>query len=218
MRKFTKEIAALLASAAFSASMTTVSAFSDEPTPTAGIAIDPESITEPLATTTEPLIGTEMPGATTTTAFTTTHTIGTMTTPSTTTITETEPFMETTTTAMIGTEMYFETTTAMIGTEIPPLLGDVALPDGDANGDGNLDIADVVALEKFLTNAPDKPVEEEPEETRPITDGSDENISEEQEVKNAKMNNWYAADMFNDGKINGKDLTMLRRELLGPNR
>ena len=119
---------------------------------------------------------------------------------------------------MIGTEMYIETTTAMIGTEIPPLLGDVALPDGDANGDGNLDIADVVALEKFLTNAPDKPVEEEPEETRPITDGSDENISEEQEVKNAKMNNWYAADMFNDGKINGKDLTMLRRELLGPNR
>lgn len=39
--------------------------------------------------------------------------------------------------------------------EMPPLAGDIAPPDGDVNGDGSLSVADVVSLQKWLLNAPD---------------------------------------------------------------
>lgn len=39
--------------------------------------------------------------------------------------------------------------------DIPPLAGDIAPPDGDVNGDGSLSVADVVSLQKWLLNAPD---------------------------------------------------------------
>lgn len=39
--------------------------------------------------------------------------------------------------------------------EMPPLAGDIAPPDGDVNGDGSLSIADVVSFQKWLLNATD---------------------------------------------------------------
>ena len=241
MKKFTKDITALLATVTLSASLgATGSAYAaaDEPVRTAGEAINPAVTTTGPAQTTC-MVGTEMPTTTTTTSTTTT-TIGTETTrlssPTTTTTTTTTTTVgtettriETTTmpplqgtyvtttttelTATIGTETTrFETTTMppLIGTEVittttstetielPPLMGDIMPADGDANGDGSFNAADIVAVSNFLTNVPDKPE----------TDGSEGG-------NRFKLENWHASDLNHDGRINALDLTLMLRRLLG---
>lgn len=69
--------------------------------------------------------------------------------------------------------------------DIPPLAGDIAPPDGDVNGDGSLSVADVVSLQKWLLNAPD-----------------------------AELYNWRAADLYNDGKLDVFDLTLMKKALV----
>lgn len=69
--------------------------------------------------------------------------------------------------------------------EMPPLAGDIAPPDGDVNGDGSLSVADVVSLQKWLLNAPD-----------------------------AELDNWRAADLYNDGKLDVFDLTLMKKALI----
>ena len=69
--------------------------------------------------------------------------------------------------------------------DIPPLAGDIAPPDGDVNGDGSLSVADVVSLQKWLLNAP-----------------------------YAELDNWRAADLYNDGKLDVFDLTLMKKALI----
>ena len=68
--------------------------------------------------------------------------------------------------------------------EIPPLLGDIAIPDGDVNGDGEFNIADVVTFQRYILNSPD--------------------------VKNYY---WDLADMNNNGKIDVFDLILMKRAI-----
>lgn len=69
--------------------------------------------------------------------------------------------------------------------EMPPLSGDIAPPDGDVNGDGSLSVADVVSLQKWLLNATD-----------------------------AELHNWRAADLCEDGKLDVFDLTLMKKALV----
>ena len=233
MRKFTKEIAALLATAAAGASMGAApaelestrtegvavdqSVWDEEITPTEGVAVMPDTPTTTSPSTTTATIGTETTRYTTTTTTQLTATIGTQTTTYTTTLpalTGTSmPVTETTTmppyaggvwgldtTTMVGTETTKLTTTTTTTTipplagvmstipttvTMPPLMGDMAVADGDTNGDGAFSISDVVIFQKYLLNAP-----------------------------NIKINNWYAADLNYDGELDVFDLIMLKRKLL----
>jgi len=68
--------------------------------------------------------------------------------------------------------------------EIPPLAGDVAPPDGDINGDGSFNVADVVSFQKGLLNPDEMP------------------------------DNWYAADLCFDGELDVFDLVAMKRKLV----
>ena len=83
-------------------------------------------------------------------------------------------------------------------TEETYLIGVIALPDGDANGDGVFNHADVMQVQRYLMNAPEKK----------------ENNEKPENTESAKLYNWYEADMYNDGKLNANDLVMMKRELL----
>ena len=140
MRKFTKEIASLLATAAVGLTMGAAPAPSEELQPTAGVALNPDAITE---TTETPLAGGMIAEPLTTEAATNTGLIGTtIAEPVTTTKT-------TTTTGLIGTTIAEPITTT---TTLPPLMGDVAIPDGDSNCDGQLDMSDAVLVMQALAN------------------------------------------------------------------
>ncbi|MBQ4465384.1 MAG: dockerin type I repeat-containing protein [Oscillospiraceae bacterium] len=146
MRKFTKEIAALMASAAVGASVCAgaVTAAPESPetetetttclTKTAGEmmpedefpAVDGGSMTEP--------VGTMAAEDTTAEEWFPTEPVGTMVAEDT-----TEEWFPT---EPIGTMMPEET--------LPPLAGDIAPVDGDIDADGTFDILDVIAFQKWL--------------------------------------------------------------------
>ena len=135
--------------------------------------------TSPTTTSTSSKIKT-----TTTTASNLPPTIGTETKPRTTTgttILTTTTYTYTTTTfpPCEGVTMMSTTTT------LPPLMGDIAAPDGDANGDGTFNVSDVVVFQKYLLNAPD-----------------------------IKLKKWYGADLNMDGEIDVFDLILMKRRLL----
>lgn len=219
MRKFTKEIASLLATVTVGATVnaTYVSseewmAFTGQNTnsdgeeefvPTAGVDV----VTLPATTTTtavgtyvaEQLTTTTMPPVaggfvfsepTTTTAVTTTlpplegtYVASRMTTTSTST---TIPAFVGTVTGSGTTNIVTTTTTTTTTTEeLPPLMGDVAYVPGDVNGDLLFNVADIVALQRYILNMP-----------------------------GAKINDWYSADLCSDGEINIFDVVVMRRELL----
>jgi hypothetical protein len=192
MRKFTKEISALLATVAMGTSMGAGVDPAENNFHTEGVATVPDSmiVTKPVtpfagvmsefdtttsrrtttsaATTTTstypPMIGTW-----TTTSPTTTSTSSKITTTTTTasnlppTIgTETKPRTTTGTTILTTTTYTYTTTTfppcegvTMMSTTttLPPLMGDIAAPDGDANGDGKVSISDAVAILQYLANS-----------------------------------------------------------------
>lgn len=136
MRKFTREITALLASAAIGATagMGAFSASSEEIVTTAGVDMNPDEIictTKPTEPTLPPLEGVPLLP---------------------------DEWIELPTEEMpplagdpLPPDEWIETTED----ELPPLMGDIAPPDGDVNGDGSFNIADVVAFQKWLLNAPD---------------------------------------------------------------
>ena len=136
MRKFTKEITSLIASAAVgtAAGVGAFSASSEEIVQTAGVPmISDESIEPTTVEEIPPLVGDPLPP---------------------------DEFIEPTTVEEIPPlageplppDEFIEPTTVE---EIPPLVGDIAPSDGDANDDGLFNIADVVSLQKWLLNAPD---------------------------------------------------------------
>ncbi|MBO5460198.1 MAG: dockerin type I repeat-containing protein [Ruminococcus sp.] len=141
MRKFTKEITALIASAAIgsAAGVSALSASSEEMLRTAGVDMLPD----------ETICTTELP-----------PTAG-------------EP---------LPPDEFIATTTEE---ELPPLMGDIAPADGDVNGDGSLDIADVILLQKWLLATPD-----------------------------THLDNWQAADLCEDGKLDVFDLCLMKRALI----
>lgn len=69
--------------------------------------------------------------------------------------------------------------------EIPPLAGDVWIPDGDINGDGELGMSDLLLLQKWLMNKAEK------------NDMS-----------------WWNADLSMNGRIDVFDMVMLRQEIV----
>ncbi|MCR4638598.1 dockerin type I repeat-containing protein [Ruminococcus sp.] len=223
MRKFTKEISTLLAAVTVSASVNAVSVSSEEsmrlsgqrtssdteiadityPTDedmvsTAGVDIAPVTtapreittinVGDPITATTTtvydeeipPLMGDVAPPAVTTTTIP--PVAGGMMGPSTTTAEEIPPFMGTMTAATTTTVV---TTTTTSEEEIPPLMGEVAYIPGDANGDFEFNVADIITLQRYILHMPD-----------------------------AKIYDWYQADMCKDGEINIFDLVVMRRELL----
>ena len=147
-----------------------------------------------VATTIPPLEGTYAPTPMTTDATTMPRLVGTEAPKTYTTVATTMP--------KIGTEIASDTTAtdpipplsgAMM--TLPPLTGDLAPADGDANGDGIFDESDITALNRFLLNASDQKDE---------TDDSD--------PEKKKLSNWYGADLNMDNKLNAEDLTMMLRE------
>ncbi|WP_294413052.1 dockerin type I repeat-containing protein [uncultured Ruminococcus sp.] len=229
MRKFTKEISSLLAAVTVSATVNATYVSSEENIQlsgqmtmsdadyleipeTAGVMVLPDeeppivgaeapsdivtkppvttttivgtSIAEPVTTTMPPLMGDVAP-ETTTTVTTLPPLAGTMTSPrmtTTTTSTTLPPFMGTMTAATTTTIV---TTTTTSEEEIPPLMGEMAYIPGDANGDFEFNVADIITLQRYILHMPD-----------------------------AKIYDWYQADMCKDGEINIFDLVVMRRELL----
>lgn len=181
MRKFTKEIASLLATVTVGVSVGSAPAaseelmklsgqatdpdsiidMSDELVSTAGVIVAPDSMTEPVTTA----LTTLESGTTETTTTTTMPSItGTMVTSAETTTTTVPPLagvMEmldtttTTTTTMpyfVGTSMPTSIETTTTTSELPPLVGDIAPAKGDTNCDGQLDMADAVLIMQSLAN------------------------------------------------------------------
>ena len=64
-------------------------------------------------------------------------------------------------------------------------MGEMAYIPGDANGDFEFNVADIITLQRYILHMPD-----------------------------AKIYDWYQADMCQDGEINIFDLVVMRRELL----
>ncbi len=221
MRKFTKEITALMASVAVSAAVGTANISSEEIVETAGVAVQPtteivatagvplpsDEYTEPtLATVTSITIITSTAGVAIPPDDYTDPTIppvdgGVMPPDDYTDPTEefpptagvplppddyTDPTEETTEPIppLAGEptlpDEYIETTE-----EFPPLAGDVMLVDGDIDGSGSFNVADVVLISKYLLNK---------SESAP--------------------DNLYAADLNADGKINVFDLVAMKRKIL----
>lgn len=83
--------------------------------------------------------------------------------------------------APLPPDEFIEPTTEEI---IPPLAGDVAPPDGDINGDGSFNVADVVSFQKGLLNPDEMP------------------------------DNWYAADLCFDGELDVFDLVAMKQKLV----
>lgn len=207
MRKFTKEITAFLATAAVGTSMGAAKPSSEEaPVRTAGVAMQTDYENEPTTTTIPGYgfdkneetgyIGTVVETTSTTTqVYTEPPLMGTMVASSSTTVPplagvimelpDTNTLIPETIPPLAGTSVATTTTTA----EIPPLAGDVALPDCDINGDGDFNISDVVVFQKYLLNAP-----------------------------GVKLVNWYEADRCADGELNVFDLIMLKRDLINQGR
>ena len=195
MRKFTKEITALMASVAVSAAVGTTNVSSEEIIETEGVIAAPTEIVETAGValptdctdpTLPPVDGEIMPpdDYTDPTEPIPTEPIPPMAGDPTmpdeyiepTTITEpTEEFPPCAGVTLPATE-----TTE----EFPPLAGDIMLPDGDINGDGSFDVADVVTLQNYLSGKGDEGID------------------------------LYLADFYADGEINVFDLVKMKRELI----
>ena len=195
MRKFTKEISSLLAAVTVSATVNATYVSSEENIQlsgqmtmsdadyaeipeTAGVMALPDEEDPPIVGAEAPSdIVTKPPVTTTIPSF-----AGGMMGPSTTTAEEIPPFMGTMTAATTTTVV---TTTTTSEEEIPPLMGEMADIPGDANGDFEFNVADIITLQRYILHMPD-----------------------------AKIYDWYQADMCKDGEINIFDLVVMRRELL----
>ena len=207
MRKFTKEIASLLATVTVGLSVNTGSAASEECVKLEGEFTTPDGFTDSVPEELVPTAGVAINqditnGTTTTTAMigTTTATRTTATTygciGTTITTTEATETTTTTTTGLIGTsiatpEEIVTTTTE----EIPPLAGLLAPPDGDANCDGDTDMSDAVLVMQSLANP-----------NKYGIDGTAEN--------HLTVNGKYNADMDGDGLTVG-DAQAIQKKLLG---
>lgn len=219
MRKFTKEITALIASVAVGATVGTASVTSEEivetvgeavtPTEivtTAGVPLPPDDYTEPTVviettagvaiqtdeytepTTTEedlPLAGVTIPATEYTDPTEEIPPLAGEPMPSDEYIETTDPTEEIPPLAGEPTlpDEYIETTE-----EIPPLAGDVMLVDGDIDGNGSFNSADIVSFSKYLLNKSD-----------------------------TEYINSYVADLCPDGDINVFDFIMMKRQLIGQN-
>ena len=217
MRKFTKEIAALLATAAVSSSMSVANAETEENViRTAGVAIRDDLDIEPATTTvpcsysddmcteviTTPTIGTQVATYPTTTITSTTmppFAGGAWSIPSETTVPEDYP-------PLAGVMMELPRTTTAPETTIPSIAG------------------------TMVATTTTTPAEEE--EIPPLVgdvalpdgdingDGSfgvSDVVTLQKYLLNApdiKIINWYAADMCPDGELNIFDLIFMKRELV----
>lgn len=145
MRKFTKEISALIATAAIgtAAGIGAFSASSEEIVTTAGVDMNPDATI--CATELPPLGGAPLPPDELIEPTTEEELppVEGLLVPEPTTL---PPLM-----GDIAPTEWIEPTTEE---EIPPMMGDIAPPDGDINGDGSLSIADVVLFQKWLLNQP----------------------------------------------------------------
>ena len=209
MKKFTKEISALLASVVVGAgacagAVTASSAQTDTSVPDSGNAETTLEVpmigtmTQEETTTfmteafsEEDVVGLMMPGEPDVVETDLTEPIGTMMAEET-----TEPTFEP---EPVGTMMPEETTEPtsepeLVGTmmpeetTIPPLLGDVAPADGDIDGDGELGVTDVVMFQKWLLGAPD-----------------------------IKFSYSWNADLYPDGVLDVFDLSLMKRRLVDRN-
>lgn len=130
MRKFTKEISALIAIATAAigtaAGIGAFSASSEEIVTTAGVDMNPDATI--CETELSPLDGVDMLEPTTE-----------------------EELPPLGGVPLISDEWIGSTTEE----ELPPLMGDIAPADGDVNNDGSFNVADVVLFQKWLLNAPD---------------------------------------------------------------
>ncbi|MGB4090466.1 MAG: dockerin type I domain-containing protein [Ruminococcus flavefaciens] len=129
MRKFTKEISALLAAAAVgtTAYASLVSASSEPEAQVDGLMTVSDEIDDDTATAGVPMVSDEQVE----------------------TITEDE--LPPTAGEPMPSDEFIETTTE----EIVPLAGDIATADGDINGDGSFGVSDAVLLQKWLLAVPD---------------------------------------------------------------
>jgi len=152
MRKFTKEISALLASVAVGAAACAGAAAASseqieqtddvmatsnetvEDTPTAGVPLPPDEVTEPTTEEEIPLIAGEI--------FPFDELIETTTE-------EEFPPIEG---EILPSDELTEPTTEE---ELPPFAGDIAPADGDVNADGSFDVSDIVMFQKWLSAVPD---------------------------------------------------------------
>lgn len=202
MRKFTKEITALLAAAAMSASNgLTASAAPDEifatvgdtmaPTeefpPVEGDILLPDDYIEPQTTTvpdTTMLAGT----------YTTTQAVETTTTTIPPLAGEPLPPDEYIDPPLAGVPLppdeYIEETTTTTTEEIPPIMGGFPLPDpdGDINRDGKFGIADIVTTQRWLLGK-----------------------------KDIEVKYWENADLYMDGRIDVFDVCLMREKLIKNN-
>ncbi len=191
MRKFTKEITALMASVAVSAAVGTTNVSSEEIVETEGVIAAPTEIVEtagvalPTDDCTDPTLppvdgGIMPPDDYTDPTEPIPPLAGEPTMPDEyiepTTITEpTEEFPPCAGVTLPATEPT---------EEFPPLAGVPMLLDGDINGDGSFDVADVVTLQNYLSGKGDEGIDP------------------------------YLADFCLDGEINVFDLVKMKRELI----
>ena len=159
MRKFTKEISALLAAAAVgtTAYASLVSATSEPEAQVEGLMVASDEMNDDTATAGVPMVSDEQIETTT------------------------EDELPPTAGEPMPSDEFIETTTE----EIVPLAGDIAMADGDINGDGTFGVSDVVLLQKWLLAVPD-----------------------------AHLANWWAADYNFDGRLDVFDLCLMKRELI----
>lgn len=175
MRKFTKEISALIATAAIgtAAGIGAFSASSEDMVTTAGVNMNPDAT---ICTTELPLVeGLLVPEPTEELPP-----LGGVPLPP-------DDIIEPTTLPPLAGEPlppdeWIESTTEE---EIPPMMGDIAPPDGDINGDGSLNMADIVLFQKWLLNQP-----------------------------GLEINDLTAADLYMDGKLDVFDLCLMKKALI----
>ncbi|MCM1529660.1 MAG: dockerin type I repeat-containing protein [Alistipes sp.] len=168
MRKFTKEITALMASAALGAAgIGAITASSEEAVPTAGVPMLTDETISPTEAELVELEGELMPPD-----DDLPEVDGGIMVP--------DELVETAGVVMIPDETTEPTE------ELPPLMGDIAPADGDVNGDGLFNIADVVAFERWLLNSSD-----------------------------VEMFYWWTADFYSDGKLDSFDLALMKKALIG---
>ena len=207
MRKFTKEIASLLATVTVSLSANAGSAASEEVWKMTGQATDPDYIDELAPTAGVAMLpDDDLPVTTTTTKIgligTTTAKLETTTTVPSMVGTTVAPAKITTTAAptmtpmMIGTTITTKETTETTTTEeFPPLMGLIGPADGDANCDGDLDMSDAVLVMQSFANP-----------NKYGIDGTAEN--------HLTVMGEYNADMNGDGLTVG-DALAIQKKLLG---
>jgi len=197
MRKFTKEITALMAAVTVGATVGTASVSSEEIIPsesvipsetivsTAGVPLPPDDYTEPTVVIETTAGVAVLPDDYTDPTEEIPPVDGGVMPPD----DYTDPTEETTEPIppLAGEptlpDEYIETTE-----EIPPLAGDVMLVDGDIDGNGSFNIADVISISKYLLNKSEN-----------------------------KPDNLYAGDLNADGKINVFDLVAMKRKMIEQN-